>query len=167
MTWGEIQKSALEKMFAKDEPILLAEVPDDEEVTEEVTEEVSEETPSGIYLSELYDDDDCKWYLSAMPGVANEAIRRLKPYVMNTYELNETTNEYEKTTVPKITKDTEEGYEVELPESACVLISLYIASELYKDDDVALATQYRNEFEAGLQDLDVEIETQDFVREVY
>lgn len=143
MTWGEIQISALEKMFAKDEPISV----DD--------------------LITLRDDDDTKWYLSTMPKVANEAIQRIKPYVMNEFEYNEETQKYDRTTVPTIDNDTEDDYEVELDESACVLIPLYIASELYKDDDIALATQYRNEFEAGLQDLYNKIETQDRIREVY
>ena len=143
MTWGEIQISALEKMFAKDEPISV----DD--------------------LITLRDDDDTKWYLSTMPKVANEAIQRIKPYVMNEFEYNEETQKYDRTTVPTIDNDTEDNYEVELDESACVLIPLYIASELYKDDDIALATQYRNEFEAGLQDLYNKIETQDRIREVY
>ena len=143
MTWGEIQISALEKMFAKDEPISV----DD--------------------LITLRDDDDTKWYLSTIPKVAIEAIQRIKPYVMNEFEYNEETQKYDRTTVPTIDNDTEDDYEVELDESACVLIPLYIASELYKDDDIALATQYRNEFEAGLQDLYNKIETQDRIREVY
>lgn len=143
MTWGEIQIITLEKMFAKDEPITVED------------------------LDELREDDDCKWYLSAMPAVANEAIQRVKPHVMNTYKFNEGTGKYDKTTVMKIDNDTNDDEEIDLPESACVLIPLYIASELYKDDDIALATQYRNEFEAGLQDLEVEIETQDMIREVY
>lgn len=37
-----------------------------------------------------------------------------------------------------------------LPGGAERLLPLYIASELYKEDDAGLATQYRNEFEAAL-----------------
>lgn len=143
MTWGEIQKISLEKMFAKDEPIELDDIED------------------------LRDDDDCKWYLSAMPAVCNEAIERVKPYCINTYEYNGETKKYDKTTIEHITTDTDTDYVIGLPESACVLIPLYIASQLYKDDDIAQATAYRNEFEVGLQDLVVEIENQDFIKEVY
>lgn len=143
MTWGEIQIISLEKMFAKDEPI-----------------DVSK-------LDELKQDDDCKWYLSAMPAVCNEAIQRIKPYVMNTYRYNEETDEYDKTTIDKINKDTLPTYELTLPEDACVLIPLYIASQLYKDDDISQATAYRNEFEVGLQDLYRNIETQESIKEVY
>lgn len=143
MTWGEIQKISLEKMFAKDEPI---EVDD---------------------IEKLKVDDDCKWYLSAMPAVCNEAIQRIKPYVMNMYTYNEDTKQYEKTTTDKIEKDTSVDYKLSLPEDACVLIPLYIASQLYKDDDIAQATAYRNEFEVGLQDLRFNIENQESIKEVY
>ena len=143
MTWGEIQKSALEKMFAKDTKIKVKD------------------------LKALKSDDDASWYLSAMPGVANEAIQRIKPYVMNTFKLNEETGEYEKTTVIKIEDDTDVDDEIDLPESACVLIPLYIASQLYKDDDISQATAYRNEFEVGLQDLIYNIENQESIEEVW
>lgn len=143
MTWGEIQIIALEKMFAKDEPISVSD------------------------LNNLKNDDDCKWYLSAMPSVCNEAIERLKPYCMNMFQYNEGTKQYEKTVVEHVDSDTTIDYKIGLPESACVLIPLYIASQLYKDDDISQATAYRNEFEVGLQDLNVEIENQDFIKEVY
>lgn len=143
MTWGEIQKTALEKMFAKDDTIKVKD------------------------LKTLKNDDDTKWYISAMPAVANEAIQRIKPYVMNAFEYNEETGKYEKTTVDYIDDDWYDDDELNLPNSACVLIPLYIASQLYKDDDISQATAYRNEFEVGLQDLVYEIENQDTIKEVY
>ncbi len=143
MTWGEIQIISLQKMFAKDEPI---EVKD---------------------LETLKEDDDCKWYLSAMPAVCNEAIQRLKPYIQNTYEYNNETKKYDKTSIDRIDNKTSNDYEFKLPEDACVLIPLYIASQLYKDDDISQATAYRNEFEVGLQDLLVNIENQESIEEVY
>lgn len=147
MTWGEIQVIALEKMFAKDEPI---EVDD---------------------LDELREDDDTKWYLGAMIAPANEALQRIKPEIMNMYtkELDQSgnpTGNYIKTTIDTIDSDTDDDYELQIPLDACVLIPLYIASELYKDDDVSLSTQYRNEFEAGLQNLYYNIEPQDSIVEV-
>lgn len=143
MKWGEIQKISLEKMFAKDEPIEIDDIED------------------------LKDDDDCKLYLSAMPAVCNEAIRLIKPHIMNEFKYNEETGKYDRTTVKIITSETEAEEEMGLPEDACVLIPLYIASQLYKDDDISLATTYRNEFEAGLQGLTHNIENQDYIREVY
>ena len=77
------------------------------------------------------------------------------------------TKKYDKTIVDKIDQDTLETYELTLPEDACVLIPLYIASQLYKDDDISQATAYRNEFEVGLTDLISNIENQDSIVEVY
>lgn len=51
---------------------------------------------------------------------------------------------------PQITQTTEDDYTVNIAPEAVVLIPLYIAAELYKDDDLTTATYYRNEFEAGL-----------------
>lgn len=143
MTWGEIQIISLEKMFAKDEPINVDK------------------------LSQLRNDDDCRWYLSAMPAVCNEAIQRMKPYIQNMYKYKPTNKVYEKTVMDKIDADTDDDYALNLPEDACVLIPLYIASQLYKDDDISQATAYRNEFEVGLQDLIPNIENQSMIVEVY
>ena len=54
---------------------------------------------------------------------------------------------------PKITLATADDYELPIDEEVAVLMPLYMASELYKDDDLGMATQYRNEFEVGLEDL--------------
>lgn len=143
MTWGEIKIIALQKMFAKDEPIKVSD------------------------LSKLKDDDDCKWYLSAMPSVCNEALQRIKPYVQNMYVYNKDTKMYDKTTIDYITTETSDDYKFSIPDDACVLIPLYIASQLYKDDDISQATAYRNEFEIGLQELTYNIENQDMIVEVY
>lgn len=51
----------------------------------------------------------------------------------------------------KITNETEDSYEIELEPEMIALIPLYIASQLYKDDDIAVATTYRNEFEASVE----------------
>lgn len=49
-----------------------------------------------------------------------------------------------------ITNSTEDAEELDLPPEAAVLVPLYIAGELYKDDDLSMATMFRNEFEDGL-----------------
>ena len=54
---------------------------------------------------------------------------------------------------PTITIGTDDNYELPLDREVAVLLPLYMASELYKDDDVAVATQYRNEFEIALESL--------------
>ena len=54
---------------------------------------------------------------------------------------------------PEITASTEDDYELPLDREVAVLLPLYMASQLYKDDDNGIATSYRNEFEAGLESL--------------
>lgn len=39
---------------------------------------------------------------------------------------------------------------IDLPYNICSLVPLYLASELYKDDDISMSTAYRNQFEAEL-----------------
>lgn len=49
----------------------------------------------------------------------------------------------------KATAKTSGSTDMQLDPDVAVLIPLYMASQLYKDDDIAIATQYRNEFEVG------------------
>ena len=51
----------------------------------------------------------------------------------------------------KITLDTSDDEEIVLPDEVAVILPLYIASQLYKDDDIAMSTMYRNEFETALE----------------
>ena len=53
----------------------------------------------------------------------------------------------------KIDDETDDDDEIDLPDEVAVILPLYIASQLYKDDDIALATQYRNEFETAVENL--------------
>jgi hypothetical protein len=53
----------------------------------------------------------------------------------------------------QITLETPDDTELTLDPDVAVLIPSYIASELYKDDDVSLAQIYRNEFEVGREAL--------------
>lgn len=50
-----------------------------------------------------------------------------------------------------ITANTQDTEEIDAPAEGAALLPLYVASELYKDDDLSLATVLRNEFEDGLQ----------------
>lgn len=52
-----------------------------------------------------------------------------------------------------LTIDTEDDYVLEIDPDLAVLLPLYMAAELYKDDDNGIATTYRNEFEVGLEAL--------------
>lgn len=53
----------------------------------------------------------------------------------------------------QITQETEDIYELPIDPEVYVLLPLYMASELYKDDDNGIATAYRNEFEVGFERL--------------
>lgn len=48
------------------------------------------------------------------------------------------------------TNETEFDTIIKLPYNICSIVPLYLASELYKDDDISLATSYRNQFETEL-----------------
>lgn len=54
---------------------------------------------------------------------------------------------------PEIKSYTDDDYELPLDRELAVLLPLYMASQLYKDDDNGIATSYRNEFEVGLESL--------------
>ena len=53
----------------------------------------------------------------------------------------------------KITSETPDDYELVLDPEVEALIPLYMASQIYKDDDNGIATTYRNEFEIGFERL--------------
>lgn len=52
-----------------------------------------------------------------------------------------------------ITAQTPDAESIDMPPDAAALIALYIAAELYKEDELAMATVLRNEYEDGLQKL--------------
>jgi len=58
-----------------------------------------------------------------------------------------------------ITSATEDDYELPLDKEVAVLLPLYMASQLYKDDDNGIATAYRNEFEVALERLSPSVYT--------
>lgn len=74
---------------------------------------------------------------------------------------------YYKAFPAEITAETSDDYELTLTPEVSVLIPLYMASQLYKDDDNAIATTYRNEFEVGFERLNklISDSTQEFVSE--
>lgn len=53
----------------------------------------------------------------------------------------------------KITSKTLDSHEIELHPEEAAIVPLYIASQLYKDDDVGQAVQMLNEFESRLEEL--------------
>ena len=53
----------------------------------------------------------------------------------------------------EITAETEDDYILPIDPEVYTLLPLYMASQLYKDDDNGIATAYRNEFEVGFERL--------------
>ena len=53
----------------------------------------------------------------------------------------------------QITNVTDDEYELPIDPEVYALLPLYMASQLYKDDDAGIATSYRNEFEVGFDRL--------------
>ena len=53
----------------------------------------------------------------------------------------------------QITEETEEDYVLPIDPEIAALLPLYMASQLYMDDDLAIATTLRNQFEVGLDSL--------------
>lgn len=60
---------------------------------------------------------------------------------------------YYKAYPSQITAETEDDYELPLDPEVIALLPLYMASQLYKDDDNGIATTYRNEFEVAFERL--------------
>ena len=60
---------------------------------------------------------------------------------------------YYKAYPEQITIDTPDEYELPIDDEVAVLLPLYMASQLYKDDDNGIATSYRNEFEVAFERL--------------
>lgn len=52
-----------------------------------------------------------------------------------------------------ITVATEDDYELPLDREVAAILPLYMASQLFKEDDISIATQYRNEFEVAFERL--------------
>jgi len=53
----------------------------------------------------------------------------------------------------EINTETEDEYELPLDPEVLAILPLYMASQLYKDDDNGIATSYRNEFEVAFERL--------------
>ena len=53
----------------------------------------------------------------------------------------------------QMTEETGDDYEFTLPKEVVVLLPLYMASQLYKDDDLSVSATLRNEFEVAYERL--------------
>lgn len=94
-----------------------------------------------------------KFYYNGREMINNTDYKMIDHYtlIINDMTDGEYTIKYQPY-VEKIDNDTDDSYELPLEHEMAVLLPLYMASELYKDDDLAMSTMYRNEFEAMVDD---------------
>lgn len=178
MTWGEIKLATLQKMFSSDGDTI--DVNDDSikeylySMPAAANEAIRMLVTAGIPLRKsktvekagrdplvlnMQEENRDFWRMDA-PEVYCLDGGDIRPYSGCTllagkylrFPENATgTFEYWYDAMPEpITQSTPDETEIRIAPEAVVLIPLYMAGELYKDDDLSTATYYRNEFEAGL-----------------
>lgn len=140
-----------------------ADIPVNEEVVRYNLKEMLEDFYQ-IYAGEVFiERDGAPQYLAASEYYieANDTIvfRADRPGLYTVYY-----KKYAK----EITKATPDDYVMPLDPEVAAIIPLYIASQLYKDDDNGIATTYRNEFETAFDRLKQKVEVgprEEFTRE--
>lgn len=87
--------------------------------------------------------DDGEIYKKAIIQTEGDGIMVLPTATIGTWKV------YYNAYPQQITKDTPDETELALDPEVVVLLPLYMASQLYKDDDMGYAVQWRNEFEVA------------------
>lgn len=181
MTWGQIKLTTLQKMFSSDgttidenddstkEYIYSMPSAANEAIRMLVTAGIQlrksntvEKTEDGPKVVDVRKENPNFWRITS-PEVYKISDGDVQPYTNCTLLAGKYlrfpadakgTFEYFYDAMPdEITQETPDDTEIEIAEEAAVLIPLYMAGELYKDDELATATYYRNEFEDGLSKL--------------
>lgn len=177
MKWSEIQLESLKKMFLNKEVLIkedLTEYKKDKkyktyldampQAYNEAVNIIIEKEPiikryklnknneTDIYDLKTLIDDYKKFY-----DIECNNILNWKLITKNLLKITDWTNEEVEilySSYPqKIDIDTSDEQIIELDESYARIIPLYIAGELYKDDDLTLSTVYMNEFFTSLNSL--------------
>lgn len=170
MTWGEIQIESLKKMFLNNESLSVNKLSDymnekkyktylyampqacNEAInfivsklgSNESTFELEKEDTIYYDLSKKIEDFRIiKGIYSKMP--VSWKILNKNTIIIDNWQGEKILVSYEvKPTI--INSDTDTNYVIEIASEYANLIPLYIAGELYKDDDLTLSTMYMNEF---------------------
>lgn len=170
MTWGEIQIESLKKMFLNNENISVNKLSDymnekkyktylyampqacNEAInfivsklgSNESTFELEKEDTIYYDLSKKIEDFRMiKGIYSKMP--VSWKILNKNTIIIDNWQGEKILVSYEvKPTI--INSDTDTNFVIEIASEYANLIPLYIAGELYKDDDLTLSTMYMNEF---------------------
>ncbi len=110
---------------------------------DELTEDFYEIDPQGIYFEGDYDT-----YLNTSEFYQEGTHTLILPRGdVGSYTV------YYHAYPPVLDATTEETYEMPLDTEVLAILPLYMASQLYKDDDNGIATSYRNEFEVAFERL--------------
>lgn len=176
MTWKDIKVATLQKMYAADGDDIPTDGSADEYLAGMVyaaNEAINMLATAGRYLLKsqviAHDGTNKKYDLTTVINDFyefekimvddNNSVRDFYKYKLENNVLilygvpagNYTV--YYKAYPQQITASTLDTYVLPMPNEVVVLIPLYMASQLYKDDDNAIATTLRNEFEVGLERL--------------
>lgn len=172
MTWYDVKLATLQKMFSA-EGLEINE--DDDAVAEYIyamphacNEALALLSTSNKYLRQSFEVDSKVVTIDELPDYHSFG-ERIEAYGFDEEEVPHPIDVrlmagrlifpetpaivYYNTWPEKITQDTEDDYELPLTDDVVVLLPLYMASELYKDDDISVSTIYRNEFEVARQEL--------------
>jgi hypothetical protein len=190
MTWKDIKVATLQKMFAAEGN----DIPDDGSADDYLAampyaanEALQMLATAGRFLIKAlaieHDGTNAKYDLNTLTGDYYDLhyivyengsdYRRYVRYQMENGKLvlynapAGTYTVYYKAYPADITKDTDDEYVLPLKPEVVVLIPLYMASQLYKDDDNAISTTYRNEFEVAFERLNklIDDSTEEFTSE--
>lgn len=91
--------------------------------------------------------DDGETYKKVAISTEGQSVMTLKSDAVGTWRV------YYNAYPQQITKDTADDTVMSLDPEVAALLPLYMASQLYKEDDIGLATQWRNEFEVARGEL--------------
>ena len=175
MTWGEVKQATLQKLFAVQDGISMTETirqytggmpqaaneglallcAENLPLRRCFTVTVTETGPRTVQLADLAEDF---WRAGEPEAYRKQENGRLVPaggfaFAAGRLLIPETwRGEYEvwyDAAPPRLTADTPDSEELPVEEQAAVILPLYMASQLYKDDDGSLTAVYRNEFETA------------------
>lgn len=176
MNWGEIQIESLKKMFLNNDNITIDNLNtyrNDKkyktylyampQACNEAIDYICSQLPATSDLYELSKGDSNYYNLSDLidgfsklndvisdNSINWKMINRNILYIENW--ANQEIRLLCETKPDKIKSNTIDKKTIDLPDEYARLIPLYIAGELYKDDDLTLATMYMNEFMTLLND---------------
>lgn len=178
MDWGQIQIESLRKMYLNNKPISIDKL--EEYKQDKKYQTYLEAMPQAANEAINYILENGKPLIKSFQIEKNSSKYNLKEIINNykrLYEIScssdikpiyhfegdsilvidrfsdgDITIYYE--AYPKvITEETESSEKIDVDFNYACLIPLYIAGELYKDDDISLATMYMNEFITNVNNL--------------